>query len=68
MQKMTDILRGVRNALALYGGVCLVSGVTMQQLEKNWDKICDKTGDRLSEWIFGKPREKIYEAEFEEVE
>ena len=67
MRTLTDIFRGMRNALALYGGLCIVTGVTVQQLERNWNKICDKTEDRLSQMIFGKPVERPIEVEFEEV-
>lgn len=67
MRGLTDIFRAIRNGLAIYGGVCLISGVTVDQLEKKWDKILDKTEDRLCMWITGKPKERPIEVEFEEV-
>ncbi len=67
MKYWKDIFRGMRNALALYGGLCILTGVTVQQLERNWNKICDKTEDRLSQLIFGKPKERPIEVEYEEV-
>lgn len=67
MRRITDILRAIRNGLAIYGGVCLVSGVTVDQLEKKWDRILDKTEDRLNMIFYGKPKERVIEVEYEEV-
>ena len=53
--------------LAIYGGVCLISGVTVDQIEKKWDKILDKTEDRINTVIFGRPKERVIEVEYEEV-
>jgi hypothetical protein len=68
MRSMTDIFRAVRNGLAIYGGLCLISGVTVDQIERKWDKILDKTEDRVNTLIFGKPKERVIEVEFQEVE
>lgn len=67
MRPVTDILRAIRNGLAIYGGICLVSGVTVDQIEKKWDRILDKTEDRLSMIFYGKPKERVIEVEYEEV-
>lgn len=68
MRSMTDIFRAVRNGLAIYGGLCLISGVTVDQIERKWDKILDKTEDRVNTLIFGKPKERVIEVEYQEVE
>lgn len=67
MRPLTDIFRAVRNGLAIYGGLCLISGVTVDQIERKWDKILDKTEDRVNTLIFGKPKEQVIEVEYEEV-
>lgn len=67
MRTMTDVFRAIRNSLAIYGGICLVSGVTVDQIEKKWDRILDKTEDRLNMIFYGKPKERVIEVEFEEV-
>lgn len=41
MQSTIDILKAIRNGLAVYGGLCLISGVTIQQIEKACTKILD---------------------------
>lgn len=68
MRPVTDILRAIRNGLAIYGGICLVSGVTVDQIEKKWDRILDKTEDRLSMMFYGHPKERVIEVEYEEVQ
>ena len=68
MRGLTDIFRAIRNGLAIYGGVCLISGVTVDQIEKKWDKILDKTEDRINMIFTGKPKERVIEVEYEEVE
>lgn len=68
MRSMIDIFRAVRNGLAIYGGLCLISGVTVDQIEKKWDRILDKTEDRFNTLIFGKPKDRVIEVEYQEVE
>ena len=67
MRRAIDIFKTARNCLAVYGGICLISGVTVDQIEKKWDKILDKTEDWLNRLIFGREREKIIDVEHEEV-
>ena len=64
---MKKIFKGIRNALALYGAACIVSGVTVTQLERRWYKILDNTEDRLNQWLYGVPKERPIEVEYQEV-
>ena len=67
MRRLNDICKGIRNALAIYGGLCILTGVTVDQLEKNWDRIMDKTEERIG-MIFGyKTKEPPIEVEYKEV-
>jgi len=67
MRGLSDIFRAFRNGLAIYGGVCLISGVTVDQIEKKWDRILDKTEDRINMIFTGRPKERVIEVEYEEV-
>ena len=67
MQVCKKIFRSFRNAMAIYGTACLISGVTVDMLERKWHNILDETEDRLCMWLTGKPKERPIEVEFEEV-
>lgn len=67
MRKLNDILKTVKTGLALYGCYCLVSGSVSKRISENWNNMVDHTEDKLHEFVYGKPKEKVIDAEFEEV-
>lgn len=67
MRKLNDILRLVRNGLALYGGYCLIAGNVARKMETSWNNIVDHTEEKLHEFVYGEQKEKVIDAEFEEV-
>jgi len=68
MRTAKDILALVRNGLAIYGTYCILSEHVSKRIEKSWDKIVDRTEEKLHEFIYGEPKEKIIEVDYEEVE
>ena len=67
MRKLSDICRTVRNGLALYGGLCLLGGITIDHVERKWTQILNKTEDRIHELMYGSPVKRPIEVEFKEV-
>lgn len=67
MRTANDVWKLVRNGLAIYGGYCLLSGTASKKLENSWNRIVDHTEEKLHEFVYGEPKEKVIEAEFEEV-
>ncbi len=67
MRSLTDILKLVRNGLAIYGGYCLLSGPVADSMEKRFDRMFDKVEDRINMIFTGQPKESPIEVEYEEV-
>ena len=67
MRSMKDILKVIRNGLAIYGGWCLLSGSASKKLEGRWRDMIDYTDDKIHEWAYGEPKEKVIEVDYEEV-
>ena len=67
MRSLTDILKLVRNGLAIYGGYCLLRGPVADSMEKRLDRMFDKAEDRINMIFTGQPKERPIEVEYEEV-
>lgn len=67
MRSFKDILKIIRNGLAIYGAACLVTGWASDRMEKSWNRVVSRTEDSIHEFIYGEPKEVIIDGECQEV-